>query len=235
VSVNTNKNLSSVIFRGLLLGSCLGLLWACEEPRPRSYTEYLGDDVGREATLTRCNADRAATMDDLECKNARRAAGALAAQTEAQGRDRLEAESDRKRAAARERVAAQQEAARRAAEAAQAELEEQALYGGTKLDSLPAAADANPDATRDDSLSDQQPATDLTQVGDDPVGAPVAPVPEPVQNNALPAAIPSPPATQVRPAQGVSVLPPPPEFPQATDGPVVAPPRLEGMSPPDAG
>ena len=123
----------------LLAGLCLGLLSACEPSRPRSYSEFVEDDAGREATLMRCNSDRAASFDDLECKNARRAAAALAAKAEARDRDDLDKESERKRAAARERIAAQQEAARRAAEAAEAAYENELLYGGTKLDPVPPA------------------------------------------------------------------------------------------------
>ena len=135
---------SNAIVRRVLLAACVVPLWACQEPPPRSFTEYLEDDVAREGTLARCNADRAATFDDLECRNARRAAAALAAQAEAERRARLEAESERKRAAARERIAAQQEAARRAAEAArraaEAAYEDQFLYGGTKLETVPPPA-----------------------------------------------------------------------------------------------
>ena len=124
----------------MVLVTSLGSLWGCEEPRPRTFTEYLGDSVAREATLVRCNANRAATLDDLECRNARRAAAAIAAQAEAERRAELEAQSERKRAAVRERIAAQQEAARRAAEAArraaEAAYDEQFLYGGTKLDAI---------------------------------------------------------------------------------------------------
>jgi hypothetical protein len=124
-------------------------LSACQPPPPRSYSEYLEDDVAREATLQRCNSDRATSFGDLECKHARRAAAALAAQVEAAQRAELERESDRKRAAARERIAAQQEATRRAAEAAEAAHEDELLYGGTKLDPLPPPEDAMRDIQDD--------------------------------------------------------------------------------------
>jgi hypothetical protein len=136
LSETTNNTGSVGVLSAALAGLCLGLLSACEPPPPRSYSEYLEDDVAREATLERCNLDRVASFSDLECKNARRAAAALAAQAEASHRAELERESDRKRAAARERIAAQQEAARRAEEAAEAAHQVELLYGGTKLDPL---------------------------------------------------------------------------------------------------
>lgn len=90
-------------------------LAACSpKPVPRSYSEYLEDPVAREATLLRCNQDRAAARYDLECSNARRAAERIAAQAEAARREQLEATSERKRAAARQRIAAQAEARRQA-------------------------------------------------------------------------------------------------------------------------
>ena len=90
-----------------------GLLTACEGESPRSYSEYLEDPIAREATLLRCNASRDVSRGDAECINAKRAATALAAQHDAEKSRRLEAESERKRAALRERIAAQQASERR--------------------------------------------------------------------------------------------------------------------------
>jgi hypothetical protein len=103
------------------------LLTACVEGRqPRSFTEFMDDSIAREGTLVRCNADRAATANDVECINARRAAATIAAQDEAERRSHLEAQSEARLLAARQRHAAQQ-AAERQAEIAAA-VEEQLAY-----------------------------------------------------------------------------------------------------------
>ncbi len=93
--------------------TCLTLV-ACNEPRPRTFTEFLEDAAAREGTLVRCNADRDASANDLECANARRAAAAVALDEERARRAELEAESDRLRSELRDRIAAQQEAEQRA-------------------------------------------------------------------------------------------------------------------------
>jgi hypothetical protein len=103
------------------------LLVACiEEPPPRSFTEFMDDSIAREGTLIRCNADRTATANDPECVNARRAASALAAQGETEKRDRLEAQSEARLLAVRQRYDAQQAADRQAEIAVEAE--EQIAY-----------------------------------------------------------------------------------------------------------
>lgn len=94
-----------------LLMAAIGLA-ACEAEAPRSYSEYLEDPIAREATLLRCNSSRDASRGDAECINAKRAAAALAAHNDAEKRRRFEAESERKRAALRERIAARQAAER---------------------------------------------------------------------------------------------------------------------------
>jgi len=102
----------------LIAGACL--LFGCvDEPRPRSYIEFMEDPIAREGTLARCNQDREATAADPECVNARRAASTAGANSEAARAGQREAESELKRAALRDRIAAQQQAARRAEEAAQ--------------------------------------------------------------------------------------------------------------------
>ncbi len=81
----------------------------------------MDDRLAREGTLVRCNADRDATANDLECINARRAAAALAARGDAELQERRDAQSEARLLAARQRQAAQQEAERRAEMAAQEE------------------------------------------------------------------------------------------------------------------
>jgi hypothetical protein len=97
------------------VGACV------EEPPPRSFTEFMEDAIAREGTLIRCNEDRTATASDVECMNARRAAAAIATQDDAEQRVRLEAQSEARLAAARQRYDAQKEAARQAELAAEAE------------------------------------------------------------------------------------------------------------------
>ena len=105
-----------------VLSMAMVLLVACvEEPLPRSFVEFMDDSLAREGVLARCNADRAATADDVECINARRAAAAIAAQADEGQRERLEAQSEARRLAARQRVDAQLEAERQAVLAAEAE------------------------------------------------------------------------------------------------------------------
>lgn len=104
----------------LLLASAV--LVACvEEPPPRSFVEFMEDSLAREGVLVRCNADRDATAFDPECVNARRAAAAIAAQEDVGKRERLEAQSEARLAAARQRADAQLAAERNAVLAAEAE------------------------------------------------------------------------------------------------------------------
>lgn len=108
------------------VGLCAVIAGCVNEPPPRSFTEFMEDRFAREGTLVRCNADRTATANDLECINARRAAAALAAQDDEALRERRDAQSEARLLAARQRQAAQQEAERRAVVAAQ--VEEQRAY-----------------------------------------------------------------------------------------------------------
>ena len=110
----------------LVLGLTAVVAGCVNEPPPRSFTEFMEDRLAREGTLVRCNADRTATANDLECINARRAAAALAAQDDEALRGRRDAQSEARLLAARQRQAAQQEAERRAVIAAQEE--EQLAY-----------------------------------------------------------------------------------------------------------
>lgn len=104
-----------------------GLLSACvEEPPPRSVVEFMDDSIAREGTLVRCNADREATANDIECINARRAAASLAAQADQGKQERLEAQSEARLRAARQRYDAQQAAAHEAELAAMTQ--EQQVY-----------------------------------------------------------------------------------------------------------
>jgi hypothetical protein len=110
---------SRLVSRGAVLSLCLAMcltLVACTELPPRTFTEFMEDAAAREGTLVRCNADRRATIDDIECANARRAAAAVALEVERARRAELEAESNRLRSELRDRIARQQAAEREAEE-----------------------------------------------------------------------------------------------------------------------
>ena len=107
-----HKRALATVLGTLVVAGCV------DEPRPRSYQEFMDDPIAREGTLARCNQDRAVNAGDLECVNARRAASTTAARAEAARAEQFEAESDIKREALRDRVGAQQLAARRIEEEA---------------------------------------------------------------------------------------------------------------------
>ena len=105
----------------------LAALTACgQHDRPRTYYEFMEDGFAREGVLVRCNQDREATADDVECANARRAAAAVAAQSDGEQVAQRERESERKMIAMRDRNELREQAAEQAA--AQAEAEQRAAY-----------------------------------------------------------------------------------------------------------
>jgi hypothetical protein len=94
----------------MLLAAAIG---ACApEPQPRTVLDFMEDGLAREGVLTRCNHDRDATLQDVECSNARRAAAALAIEAERARAGDLEHASERKLAAVRELEAREAAAAR---------------------------------------------------------------------------------------------------------------------------
>lgn len=99
---------------GLAVVFAAGLA-ACDRPPPRTFNDFMEDSIAREGTLARCNQDRDATLNDLECANARRAAAAVAVREERERQARLALESQRKLLALRADAARQQEAEERAA------------------------------------------------------------------------------------------------------------------------
>ncbi len=115
-----------VLAVGALLAACI------EEPQPRSFTEFMDDGIAREGVLIRCNEDRVATVKDPECVNARRAAAAIAAQEDEQQRAELDAQSEARLLAVRQRYDDQQ-AAERQAEIA-AVVEEELAYESQWVD-----------------------------------------------------------------------------------------------------
>jgi hypothetical protein len=93
------------------------------DPEPRSVLYFMDDGLAREGVLTRCNRDRDATLDDVECANARRAAAMIALEAERAKAAELERESERKLVALRERQARDAAAAEQAAADARAAAE----------------------------------------------------------------------------------------------------------------
>jgi hypothetical protein len=136
-----------------LAGVCL-LLAGCEEPRPRSFTDFMDDRIAREGTIAHCNQNPVATADDIECANARRAAATIALRAERERRVELERESERKLEALRAEMAERERIVRESTlAAARAEREAyEALWrrGGSQPDAGTAGGDAAPPT---DSLS----------------------------------------------------------------------------------
>lgn len=99
---------------------------------------FMEDGLAREGALTRCNRNRDATLNDVECANARRAAAAIALDAELARAAELERESERKLVALRQRQAreraAQEEAATAARTAAEAAYEAQWRGGQPRTD-----------------------------------------------------------------------------------------------------
>jgi len=115
----------------------------CERPAPRTFEEFMEDGYARDGVLTRCNHDRAATLDNVECANARRAAAAVAVQDERARQNALDAQSERKLVAMRDRAERDQQAEQEAVDAAKAA--EDAAYEARWRGSNAAAHDASGD------------------------------------------------------------------------------------------
>ena len=109
-----------LICGSLLLGAC------SKEPEPRSVQEFMDNPQFLEAAVVRCSVNRAESRYDTECVNARQAVALIEAREERARRDRLEAESESKRAALRRTQRAAAAARREAAE--RARLREEAEY-----------------------------------------------------------------------------------------------------------
>ncbi|HEY8520432.1 MAG TPA: EexN family lipoprotein [Gammaproteobacteria bacterium] len=164
-----------------LAGVCVlsSLAAACGGPEPRSYNDFMADPVLRAGTIARCNQDRDASLHDVECANARRAAATVAVMEERERREQLERESQRKLEELRALMALQQERERQAAEAARAAAE--AAYEQLWVD--PDAPQQDPAAEGGPlnlALSDGAPAT-VTQPPLDPAPAGAVPAPAPAE------------------------------------------------------
>lgn len=124
----------------LICGS--SLLGACgEEPKPRSVQEFMDNPQFLEAAVVRCSVNRAESRYDTECVNARQAVSLIEAREDRARRDRLEAESESKRAALRRTQQAAAAARREAAE--RARLREEAAYLAQFGETLPPQTDSD--------------------------------------------------------------------------------------------
>ena len=134
-----------------------------QEPRPRSYTQFMDDSFAREGTLARCNQDREGTANDVECVNARRAASNLAARADEAQREQRDAESEILRAAASDRAASAQTAIMQAAEAAKenAEAQVEAQYEA-QYEAQWAEVDASAQSTQPIQLAAAEPVGEAT-------------------------------------------------------------------------
>jgi hypothetical protein len=106
-----DQRLAPIVSTVLAARTCLGilglglLLTACEKPRPRSFADFMDDQIAREGTMAHCNQNPVATATDIECANARRAAVTIALRAERERRDEFERESERKLEALRAEMA----------------------------------------------------------------------------------------------------------------------------------
>ena len=135
----------------------------CEQQySPRSFEDFMEDAIARDGVLARCNRDRDATIDDLECSNARRAAAAVAVAGERVRSDELEEQSERKLVALRDRTAREEHAEQRAIAEAQAAAE--AAYEARWVD---------PKTLQNAALSSNLAAADDSRAFGPPISAPM--------------------------------------------------------------
>jgi hypothetical protein len=116
---------------------------ACERQEPRSFADFMDDAIARDGALARCNQDRSAAANDVECVNARSAAEAVAVAAERARQADLDRQSERTLIALRDRAGFEQEAAERAA--AEERAAEQAAYDAQWIDPNEAAFTTAPE------------------------------------------------------------------------------------------
>jgi hypothetical protein len=127
-----------------------GLGAACQGPQPaaRTYFDFMDDGIARDGVLARCNQDRDATLNDVECSNARRAAAAIALDQERARSERFARQSERKLAALRDRTVREQQAEEESEAVARADAEAayERLWRKPDSQQAPAADGATPDS-----------------------------------------------------------------------------------------
>lgn len=153
-----------------------GLAAGCTEKPlpPPTVPELMENKILLDATMVRCSRNRAEMKYQAECVNAREAANNLARDAEAERRNLLEQQSERKRAALRRAQQAADQARRRAEEAARlrAEADYLAQFGVEQGAGIEGAGDAGAPAVDD--------ATGLPEdVGPQPVATDPVPTSRP--------------------------------------------------------
>jgi hypothetical protein len=108
---------------GLALLTAAALAACAPQPAPRTVLDFMDDGLARDGALNRCNQDRDATLADVECANARRAAAIVALEGERARVSALERESADKLVALRQRQERQSVAEQSTAAAALAAAE----------------------------------------------------------------------------------------------------------------
>lgn len=169
-----------------------GLAVGCtEDPLPPpTVPELMENKILLDATMVRCSRNRAEMKYQAECVNAREAANTLARDAEAERRNLLEQQSERKRAALRRAQEAADQARRRAEEAARlrAEADYLAQFGaepGAGVEGAGALAgddasgvpeDGGPQPAATDAVPSSRPEpeapADLAPAADAPAGPP---------------------------------------------------------------
>lgn len=147
VAIREQRTFASRVAPGTVM-ALAGVLAACApQPEPRTFFDFMDDGLAREGVLTRCNQNRAATMNDVECVNARRAAAVVALEQERSRAIDHERESERKLVALRERAEREAEAAVRAATAARAAARAAYEAQWRGANSSPDASEPSPDSS----------------------------------------------------------------------------------------
>jgi len=128
VSVRIAKSVEAERRFGLLSAGTVfvvaGLVAACSpQPDSSNFYFFMDDGLAREGVLARCNQDRDATLSDIECSNARRAAAAVALKAEQERSELFARESERKLLALRISIGREAEAQQSAEQAARAAAE----------------------------------------------------------------------------------------------------------------
>lgn len=120
MATQTDAGLRSAVRAASAVVFLAAVTAACDRQAPRTFNDFMEDPIARDGAIARCNQDRDAAVNDIECANARRAAAAVAVREERERNEALAAESERKLRELRLELERAEEAARLAAEEAAA-------------------------------------------------------------------------------------------------------------------
>ena len=104
------------IYLGICIAAIVSFTGCSKEPRPPSVNEFMQNELLLQSTLVRCTENRSEMRYEPECVNVREAVNLLAVREEKASREKLEAQSKRKREALRRTQQAVAEARRLNAE-----------------------------------------------------------------------------------------------------------------------